>query len=126
MVHPAAARGVCRDHALLEGTPKGVTIHVIDSGIDSGSIILQKEVYIDEAKETLSSSYKILHKEIQKLFISNWNKIKNFQIVQKPQPSGGSMHFIKDFEKIKYILGNDEWDIQINELKKRFKNHCQR
>lgn len=109
--------------SFLEGTPKGVTIHLIDEGIDTGDILLQKEVHIDEAKETLSSSYKILNKEIQKLFISNWNKIKNLQIVKKPQPSGGSIHYIKDFEKIKPILGIDEWDIQIIDLKKRFKNN---
>lgn len=106
--------------SFLERTPIGVTIHIIDSGIDTGDVLLQKEVYIDETKETLSSSYMILHKEIQELFISNWINIKNFNIDPKPQQSRGSIHYIKDFEKIKHILGNEGWDIKILTLKKRF------
>ena len=35
----------------LEDTPKGVTIHYIDEGIDTGDIIVQKEVVIDEEKK---------------------------------------------------------------------------
>lgn len=111
--------------SFLEGTPKGVTIHLIDAGIDTGDILIQKEVYIDETKETLLSSYKILHTEMQKVFISNWNKIKNFRIIPKPQPRGGCIHYIKDFDKIKHILGNEGWDIQILELKKRFRKLLQ-
>lgn len=107
--------------SFLEGTPRGVTIHLIDAGIDTGDILIQKEVYIDEANETLSSSYNILHTEIQKLFISNWNKIKSFQFASKPQSSGGCIHYIKDFDKIKHILGHEGWGIRILELKKRFK-----
>lgn len=108
--------------SFLDNTPKGVTIHLIDRGIDTGDILLQKEIKIDEMRETLRSSYVILHKEIQQLFMDNWNKIKNFQIVPKPQPNGGSVHYKKDFEKIRYILGNEGWDIPIFELKRRFKN----
>ena len=60
--------------SFLEDTPKGVTIHYIDEGIDTGDIIVQKEVFIDEDKETLKSSYEILNKEIQALFKENWGQ----------------------------------------------------
>jgi methionyl-tRNA formyltransferase len=106
--------------SFLDDTPKGITIHLMDERIDIGNILLQKEVYIQGEKETLSSSYKFLHREIQELFISNWDKMKNFQISQIPQMNGGSVHYIKDFDKIKSILGDDGWNIKIPDLKKRF------
>ncbi len=76
--------------SFLEDTPKGVTIHYIDEGIDTGDIIVQKEVFIDEEKETLKSSYEILHREIQELFKENWEKIKTSGIKAKERTGGGA------------------------------------
>lgn len=75
--------------SFLEDTPKGVAIHHIDEGIDTGDIIIRKEVFIDEDKETLKTSYEILHREIQALFKENWNKIKNSEINTITQAGGG-------------------------------------
>lgn len=74
--------------SFLMDTPKGVTIHYIDEGIDTGDIIIQKEVFIDEEKETIKSSYEILHREIQCLFKENWGKIKTGTIKAKEQTGG--------------------------------------
>ena len=48
----------------VENSPKGVTIHAIDEGIDTGDIFTQKEVNFSE-NETLSSSYNKLKNEIE-------------------------------------------------------------
>jgi methionyl-tRNA formyltransferase len=109
--------------SFLEETPKGVTIHLIDAGIDTGDILVQKEVNFGEEKETLSSSYDKLNSEIQSLFIENWESIKNRRISPTSQPAGCSTHSMKDFERIKRLLGNDSWDINISELKRRYKNY---
>ncbi len=85
----------------ITNTPSGVTIHYIDEGIDSGDIIIQKKVEIDE-NETLNSSYIKLHQEIQKLFIENYPKL--LYIPPKPQTKEGNINYIKDFEKIKKFL----------------------
>jgi len=74
--------------SFLEDTPKGVTIHYINECIDSGDIIVQKEIDIDPEKETLRSSYMKLHEEIQKLFKENWIMIKNSRIKRMPQRGG--------------------------------------
>lgn len=58
-----------------ENTKKGVTIHEIDEGLDTGAIISQKELFFDERKETLATSYDKLQEEIVKLFKENWQKI---------------------------------------------------
>ncbi len=108
--------------SFLEDTPKGVTIHIIDKGIDTGPILVQKEVYIDESTETLKSSYEKLHKEIQELFKLKWNDIKNKKLKITPQDSGGSIHYVKDFKKIEYLINDKGWDISIKEFKNRYKN----
>ena len=106
--------------SFLENTPKGVTIHLVDKGVDTGDILLQKEVEIDEDKETLETSYMILHKEIQSLFKDNWTGIKNNRLVPKPQTEEGTMHYMRDFKKIESILNDAGWNIPIYKLKERF------
>lgn len=108
--------------SFLENTPKGVTIHYIDEGIDTGDIIIQKEVFIDENKETLKSSYEILHKEIQQLFKENWDKIKNGMIPRRPQSGKGSIHFKREFSLFEPFIKEKGWDTPIKELKERWKN----
>jgi len=109
--------------SFLKDTPKGVTIHIIDAGIDTGDILVQKEIQFDEEKETLFSSYETLQDELQKLFILSWQKIKNFQVKAMPQSGEGSVYYVRDFERIKSILDGKGWDIRICELKKRYKNY---
>ncbi len=108
--------------SFLESTPRGITIHMIDKSIDKGPILVQKEVFINENKETLRSSYEKLHKEIQELFRSYWNDIKYEKIKPKPQNSKGSMHHKKDFKKIEYLLSDKGWDTPIMEFKKRYES----
>lgn len=107
--------------SFLENTPKGVTIHFIDEGLDTGPILFQKEINIIENKETLKSSYELLHNEIQKLFVDNWIDIKNFNFTPMEQSGYGSYHSVEDFKNIDYILGDKGWDVSIQELKDNYK-----
>lgn len=104
--------------SFLDDTHKGVTIHRIDEGLDTGEILLQKEIFFNESKETLKSSYIKLHEEIQKLFKKNWDGIKKDNIASKLQVGKGSIHFMKETEAIESII--DSWDISILELKKKY------
>jgi len=107
--------------SFLENTPKGVSIHYVDEGIDTGDIIVQKEVYIDEEKETLKTSYEKLHKEIQELFKNNWENIKRKKIIPKKQLERGSIHYKKDCRFFESFINEKGWDISIREFKKKFK-----
>ena len=85
--------------SFFDNTPKGITIHAIDEGIDTGSIIFQKKITLDK-KGTLSSTYKKLHKEMEKLII---NKIpiilkKNNNINFKKQIKKGTYHGKKEID----------------------------
>ena len=88
----------------LENTPKGVTIHLIDKGVDTGRILLQKNLFFNDEYETLESSYITLQQEIQNMFKNNWIKIRNNEIKSIQQPKGGSFHYKREFEKISEIL----------------------
>ena len=55
--------------SFINNTPKGVTIHEIDNGIDTGRIIYRKKINFKiNKKTTFKSTYKILISEIEKLF----------------------------------------------------------
>src|SRR5437870_6368516 len=92
----------------IEGTPKGVSIHYMDRGIDTGPIICQKLTDMDDS-ETLSSSYKKLSRDMVALFVERWPEMRSNQLIPVPQNSKGTFHLIKHREKISHILekGND-------------------
>lgn len=56
-------------------TPKGVTIHKVDKGIDTGPILVQREVFFG-AGETLRSSYGKLQDALFDLFVEHWPDFK--------------------------------------------------
>ena len=78
--------------SFFDSTPTGVSIHLIDEGIDTGPIIVQKKVKLDPANMNFKESHSILKDEIEKLFLTNIDQIisKNFTI--KTQKGEGSYH----------------------------------
>jgi len=102
--------------SFAENTPKGVTIHYIDTGIDTGDIITQKEVNFTNNDETLKSVYEHLQKEIQELFISYWPQIRIQKCSRHKQIGLGSVHFLKDREKFLHLL-TAGWDTPIADIK---------
>ena len=94
----------------VEDTPKGVTIHEIDEGIDTGDIIIQKQVNFND-NETLSSSYNKLKNEIETLFINSFDDIFKGNLKAIKQKGKGTIHYKKDLPGIK------SWDIPVNKLK---------
>ena len=62
--------------SFVDNSPKGVTIHEIDEGLDTGPIIHQKKLSFNIKKkesDTFFKTYKILNNEIQKLFFKKIN-----------------------------------------------------
>lgn len=100
----------------LENSPKGVTIHKIDKGLDTGDIILQKKVQDDIENDTLKTSYDRLIQEIVKLFADNAEDILNNKITAHKQQGTGSIHYLKDKEKYIYLLESAGYDTPVKEL----------
>ena len=108
--------------SFIEDTPKGVTIHQIDSGLDTGAIIVQKQIFFDENVETLASSYQKLQDEIQELFKNNFYKIINQNYSAEPSNEKGSFHRAADIQRL--IGGTPPYHVKIRELKSWISGRC--
>ncbi|WP_431029191.1 formyltransferase family protein [Lysinibacillus sp. LZ02] len=103
--------------SFLENTKKGVSIHLIDEGIDTGDILIQKEVTFTD-NDTLRTSYNKLSIAIEALFIEHWSKIRLGKYIPiKQNLNEGSIHFSKDKQLYTYLL-TDGWDTPIIKIKK--------
>ena len=103
--------------SFIEGTPKGVTIHYLDEGVDTGDIIIQKEIsFISPEVETLSSTYNKLQKEIQNLFFQNWNSIKKQTNSRTSQGGFSTSHKVKDKDDLLFLMESDGWNTRISKL----------
>lgn len=103
--------------SFLEDTPKGVTIHYMDKGVDTGDILLQEEFYFNDG-ETLRTTYNFLNDKIIRLFSANWNSIRSQKIISYPQNAAGTMHRAKDKEKYSFLL-KEGWDTKIDVIRGR-------
>jgi methionyl-tRNA formyltransferase len=106
-VHPALLphnRGAYSNvWSIVDGTPAGVTIHYIDTGIDTGDIIAQREVAVTHA-DTGETLYRKLESESLSLFKDTWPRIcSNFINPVKQSGSEGSYHRVSDVERIDEI-----------------------
>jgi methionyl-tRNA formyltransferase len=103
--------------SILENTPKGVTIHQMDYGLDTGKILHQKEIFFNE-NDTLKSSYEKLQTELVELFKANWENIKYNKVIPKKQKGTGSFHKSSDKNSYQELLTNG-WNTKIKDLASR-------
>ena len=106
--------------SFLEDTPKGVTIHLMDSGLDTGDILCQKEVVFDERHETFASTYDALMREITLLFQENWQSVRDGKIRPRKQKGQGTSHRVRDMEAIRQAHPFS-WQDNIAEWKKKLR-----
>jgi methionyl-tRNA formyltransferase len=89
-------------------TPKGVTIHEVDAGIDRGDIIFRKKIkFLIKKDTTLRHTYFILRNEIEKLFKKNYNKIVSGKYSKIKQILKKKLNLKKD------LPNNVSWDTPI-------------
>jgi methionyl-tRNA formyltransferase len=69
---------------ILDGTPAGATVHYIDSGVDSGDVIAQRETPI-EPTDTGGSLHEKITRDLIELFKENWPAIREGTNSRKPQ-----------------------------------------
>ena len=109
--------------SIFDDTPKGVSIHKIDKGIDTGDILVQKEIFFEE-EDTLKTTYHKVRVAIVNLLFDNWIKIKNFELKGfKKNDVKGTHHYKKDFDEIFHIIKKNGWNTKIFEIKQIKKNY---
>jgi methionyl-tRNA formyltransferase len=99
----------------IDDTPKGVTIHAIDEGLDTGDIITQRFVEMG-AQTTLKTSYDTLTKAMIELFEESWPSIRTGALVTSRQAEGGSFHYAQEGRQILQSLPNG-YDTPVSMLK---------
>lgn len=100
--------------SVLERTPLGVSIHQVDAGLDTGPIILQKQLTLASNEKSLRQVYEEVNEELVKLFCINWQNIRagNFQF--QPQVGPGTRHRNAQAKEFLATLENS-WDTSIKE-----------
>ena len=88
---------------IIESTPAGVTMHYIESDIDTGSIVAQSEVEI-EIVDTGKTLYKKLLNEFVILFKKKWPDIKTDKIQAiKQNRKESTFHWGREFKQLDLI-----------------------
>jgi len=110
--------------SFMLNTPKGVSLHFIDNGLDTGNIILQEELFFDEDKETFQSTYTALINQGVELIQRLINDKDNLMKSAKPQPSElGSLHKRSEIQRFlnHYNIDSEFWNQNIKEFKNMYK-----
>ena len=73
--------------------------------------------------ETLKSSYETLHLEIKRVFMQNWDQIREKKIIPLKQTEPGTFHYDSQFEKrVRPIIDKFGWGIPIEKLKLEYEH----
>ena len=107
--------------SFYEDTPKGVTIHRMTAGLDEGDILLQKEVFFDEEKETFATTYQALMQEMETLFFAHANDLLSGRVPAFRQAGCGTYHKSAELEAIR-AKTPFSYDEVIADVKKKIKN----
>jgi methionyl-tRNA formyltransferase len=100
--------------SFLEDTPKGVTIHVIERGVDTGPILAQAEV-APHPHDTLKTSYERLAHAMVALFAATWGDIRSGRVAPRAQSGAGSYHRTSDRSRVEHLLAQG-WDTPVAAL----------
>ena len=85
--------------SFYDGTPSGISIHLIDEGIDTGGLIAQEEIFIDSKTNTFKTSYDYLNARIQSLFVKTFPALISSDYEAFPQSGFFSQHLKDDLPK---------------------------
>ena len=102
--------------SIYDDTPKGVTIHLIDKGLDTGPILMQKRLELDP-EMTLRTSYQYLQDEMVKLWSVFWPAWCDRKIKPTEQCGEGTYHRSSDLDAIRGLLAIKGWDTPISEIR---------
>lgn len=101
----------------LDDTPKGVTIHHMDEGIDTGDIIFQVAVDFSGGDPTLAESYETLKRVATQAFKVAWGTLVDGTAERHPQVGKGSFHRASDMAYWRYLFIPLKWDTPCSEIR---------
>lgn len=101
--------------SVVEDTPKGGSLHLVDPGIDTGAILAQRPATFDPAT-TLRASYAALSDLLVGLLADHWPDIRTGRLSGSPQdPGAGTFHRSRDLARVWPHL-KAGWDTRIADV----------
>lgn len=120
-IHPAylpEGRGIYPNFwSHFQGSPKGVTIHFIDAGIDTGDIIARAKCEFSPSDTLQTTLAKLVHR-VEQLFYEHWANIVSGShdlVVQDKLDTAISYHSRNESERYLDLLPK-RWDTPISEV----------
>ena len=108
--------------AILDGTPLGVTIHQIEKGLDTGPIVLQKEIQFIAQNKSLREVYEEINTALIDIFCTNWINLRDGNYITIPQAGPGTYHrsaighdFVSSLDK--------SWDTSVKDVAILYSNY---
>ena len=102
--------------SIVENTPRGVTLHYMENGLDKGAIIAQKLIPLLPG-DTLKTSYDKLDEAAQEQFRQAFQWYPYWPQMKKYSLGGGSYHSIKDGAFLRQMI--DTYDIPVEKFRER-------
>lgn len=99
-----------------DNTKKGISIHILDEGVDTGDIIFQKKILFSN-KDTLYTTHKKLNREMENYLIKKLPLIFKKKYKVKKQNKVGSFHKKKDINKYLVKIKN-LYKLNVSKIKK--------
>ena len=82
--------------SFYDNTPSGVTIHLIDSGVDTGPVVKQKYVNFQASENTFVTTYSALIESMESLFLEFLPLLLTDTWVAKKQRCVGTHRYVRD------------------------------
>jgi len=82
--------------SFYDNTPSGVTIHLVDGGVDTGPIVKQKRVDFEATDDTFAKTYSVLIASIESLFLEFLPSLLSDNWEARKQRGVGTYHSRKD------------------------------
>ena len=103
--------------SFYDDTPKGISIHHLDKGVDTGNILLQREVVMSE-DDSLRTSYDRLQESVQQLFKETWSPLlsRTPDSGKCQMPGSGTFHRSMDLQPLRHLL-RCGWDTPVIEIR---------
>ncbi|GGL05671.1 formyltransferase family protein [Planomonospora parontospora] len=89
--------------SIIDGTPAGVTLHMVDEGIDTGPVLAQQEVQV-RPHDTGSSLYRRLEEAAVELFLRSWPALCEDALAPVEQDHDRATgHPITEFQELAHL-----------------------
>lgn len=115
--------------SFVYGTAKGATIHRMDAGIDTGDLLLQRELKFDVNNETFYSTYQAVEDTIFNLLTDHWQDLKYGGIQGlKQDETKATYHSLKKFKTIRQFIPfewTDNIAVFLTKNEKELKAFCE-